>query len=416
MIPKINISVKILKNINASKNEKDSLYIMKYDMDILRSANNEYFTFEALMRNQPDREVLENMDIYILNMEKNIGKTYWLITETNNSCKLCVEQEQAGLPVEDRFTLLFTNDVILKNRKDEINSDILYNYYIKGSKILSKGYKEIDEDGKEYWIGRNVWVGNAIPVMTIGNYSSLQFNGFKKCYWDEYRMKPSIRTLSQEQYTLIFNNFLTFADNFQRSKEKIQFFLLGNNEAGSDPIGEGFEIDKQCEWKIYEDERILYINSSGCFHPAGDKNRTARNLSKRFKKDIHAFLTSNKAVESEKNLCLKTDYDNARFWAFFRLQGIFYEIRINNGIYYVASINEYEWKMKQEQKPLITFAILNEDLTYDVSIEMFDEDNVEYFKDYYTSDRMKFWKPVDRDGFSVIWNNFIGRFGVGFRT
>lgn len=379
-----------------------------YNLEILKSAKNKYFSLENFYKNQPNEKILRNLAINIFNFPKNVGKTYELIQQTNKSTQNIINSYKNNTydSCNDRFVLLFLNETILKARINEINNDNQYKYYVRGNKIFSKGYLSENEKGENVWLNRNILVGYALPLMTIGNFSSFQFNGFKTCWWDEYRSKIA---LSKDELNRCFNNFLTFIDNFQRSKENVKFYLFGNNEPGPDVIAEGFEIDKQQDTFVWIDESIGYFNVGNAYLGLPENTRLAKKFA-RFNKSFNDFINENKAMESIKALCSKKEYDNAHHWGFIVQELMFYEIKVYRDIFYISSIEESEWLNRKNNS--VNLGVLNIDTAHDILINPIQEDIVYMFKNLFQTNKLLFWKVKDKLNFEKMWTQFLGRIDI----
>ncbi len=260
-----------------------------------------------------------------------------------------------------------------------------------------------EEDEREVWINRNIPLGFALPVATIGNFSSFQFSGVYNIFWDEYRNKTD---LSGNQFFNQGKNFMIFIDNVQRAKVNVKFYLFGNNEAGGDPIAEWFKIDKKQTVFYWPTEKILYFNVPEIFTGLSGSERLAKRLG-RFNQSYNNFINKNISMESDKGMTTLEHFNGSNFFTYFVLENRFYEMRIDNdNNYVVQSIEELEWLANRERK--LTMGVLNEDKALGF-VRIIDLSFIDYLQAQFSFNKLLFWKVNDRDHFSKLWKLYRGK-------
>lgn len=366
-----------------------------YDVDNLKKQNLQWFNLDDIINySGVNKELLiKYICIWIINLKKNCGKTYWIINQTNELCEKCINGYINNVDANHKFVLLFRTDTILKARINEINLDDNYKYYIIGNKIFSKGEKKIkitkNGNEKEIWDNRNIHVGFAFGLNSMDNYTGFQFHGVKKVFYDEYRSK---RTLSYNQRESEFRKFYIFLDNVQRDKNDLQVYLFGNNEDDADPIAEGFFIDKTTDYFIDLEGGVFYFNVD-FLKGATKESRLANRLAK-YSPSLKQFIEQNQATDTNKAIIPMNQFPEKEPWAFILVENIYYRIRYNNDIYYIDSIDDIEYNEYKSLAP--SFCFLSTDSINNKHLKQLPYDKLELFSKLYKHDKLLFWSINDR--------------------
>ncbi len=393
----------IVKEKYKKKQNSESAY---YSVANLKKKNLQWFDLEEVI--SADKSIYpllkKYISIFIINLIKNCGKTYWIISETTKLLERTLTLNEAKDNIDSRFVLLFRTDTILKSRSAEINNDPRYPYYIVGNKIFSKGVKttKINKNGNEVeiWMNRNILIGYAFGLNVVDHFTGFQFEGVYKVFYDEYRSK---RKLSRTQRDEEFKKFYTFLDNVQRDKDDIKIYLFGNNEDDVDPIAEGFWIDKDTDYFIDLEAGVFYLNVNA-FKGAEKESRLTTRLSK-FSPTLSAYVSENKSSDMDKAMVPHSSWPKNEPWCYILVDGIYYEVIFDKGIYYIQAVDDYEYKAKQSY--YLTFCFLTIDSIENKNAYQLDIDKLIMFSKFYKYDRIKFWSLNDRITWSNLFNQHI---------
>ena len=375
-----------------------------YPLDKLRAKGHTFFNLDSVLNidQHLKQGVEENVNVFIINLEKNVGKTYWMREKMNSLVEECLNNIVKGKLQSSMFLWVFRNDEAMKGRKSEINTDPLWDFYIRSGELLTKGTLiGVDKKGRQIFKDRGIKVGEWLGFHTMHNASSNAYNGYTDLFFDEYRSK---KPLPLSQASKEVNNFITLLSNFQRDKLKATVYLFGNNEPGADLIAESLGIQKNMPYYIDFVRGVFYLNSAGAFKGRISDN----NIAKKFavgNTQMDDFLTSNISMESHKGITERNKFLKAVPWAYLMMGNTFFKISIyQEKEWLVQNVQELDWIRDPD---LISFAYLTEDLVHSSRLVPIDEDILRMFADLYRNDMLLFWQGGAKQQFSILWTKIL---------
>ncbi|MDK2819373.1 MAG: hypothetical protein KFW07_00905 [Mycoplasmataceae bacterium] len=396
------IDKRVSESFKMKDKKSDSIY---YPLNLLKQKKLKFFDFDIVKNidNSIKHAIDKYINLVIINLEKNVGKTFWMIGEMNDATNKIISDTHSLIQPTDYFLWIFRDDASLKSRRNEINNDPFYEFYIKGSSIYSKGYvTSINKKGREEFKDRGIFLGIAIGFSVMHNASSNQYNNFNKAYYDEYRSKTS---LPRNVMEVEVPKFITLISNFQRSKKEIKFFLFGNNEAGPDLIAEYLGIQKDIDYYINLEMGILYMNTGGVYSGIEDDgNNAALRFSKNSSK-ISSFLSDNISMETIKGICPKDYFEKSIPWGYFFIEGKIFKVSIYKEKKWLVERKEEDFWNNDISIP--TFGYLTKDWVHSSRIIKMNEEILEMFATLYKFNLLLFWSIGDRNSFSIVWDKIM---------
>lgn len=391
----------VQEDYKQSTHVKNSIH---YPLEKLKSAGHMYFSLEAILN--VDKHLKKGCDkyvnIFIINLEKQVGKTYWMRERMNELTLRCQDSINKGKPVDDKFLWVFRNEENMKQRRAEVNSDPDYLFFIRGLTIYTKGtVVGVDKKGNAIYVDRNNPIGSVLGFDTMHNASGNQYSGYKEMFWDEYRSKTA---LSLKKANEEVSKFIVLLSNFQRNKLDVKFYLFGNNEPGADLIAEALGVQKRVPYYIDFPKGVMYLNTSKAFSGGVADD----NVAKRFASDnveMFDFLESNISMESDKGITEKIKFEKSMFWAYLMLGDKFFKISIyQENEWLIQDVQEVEWIRDPDA---LSFAYLTEDLVHSPRLVPLPEHMLVFFANLYRYNLLLFWQGSCKNNFSIIWKKIL---------
>ncbi len=391
-----------MSNYKKSEIVPNSLH---YPLEKLRSRKHTFFNLFSVLKecdSKLKKGIVDKVNVFIVNLEKNVGKTYWMRERMNQLANECIDQLSEGKNPTSMFLWVFRNEKMKEGRMSEVNTDSMYQFYIRGTTIYTKG-TPVGRDKKDNIIykDRNIVVGVWIGFNTMHNNSSNVYNGYKEMFYDEYRSKKPL-PLSHAQ--LEVSNFIVLLSNFQRDKKNALVYLFGNNEPGADLIAESLGIQKKYPYFIDLERGVFYLNSAGVFKGSITDNNIAKRFSVGNTK-MQEFMNNNISMESDKGITDKEKFAKSVPWAYLMLMGNMFRVSIyQEKQWLVQNVQEIDWI---RDPGLISFAYLTEDLIHSSRLIPITEDLLIVFADLYRNDLLLFWEGGAKNLFSVLWTKIL---------
>ena len=123
-----------------------------YPLDKLRKKGHTFFNLDSVLNidQHLKQGVEENVNVFIINLEKSVGKTYWMREKMNSLVEECLNNIVKGKLQSSMFLWVFRNDEAMKGRKSEINTDPLWEFYIRAGELPTKGTLiGVDKKGRQ---------------------------------------------------------------------------------------------------------------------------------------------------------------------------------------------------------------------------------------------------------------------------
>ncbi|MGL4617055.1 MAG: hypothetical protein ACRCUM_02355 [Mycoplasmoidaceae bacterium] len=362
--------------------------IISFDYEGLKKKKLKYFTFQdAIWSDKNGKLIKDNIWMYMINIDKNTGKTTELLRMLNECCKKIKEVVEWNndhpddkKEIEDRFVIIFRS----KENQDEMNSEynnvdnILFKY--EGKRYRLRDYPDIV-------VGKSTFLGTGLEKS-----NGQQFKGYKYLFFDEYRSKTP---LSERQRKMEFPMLGRFISTFQRDKKGIYFYLFGNNEAGADIIAESFNISKDTKYYINIEEGLAYFNFGGCFTGLRKEQKQV-GLFTKYSKQLKDYIDNNVAMESKKGMISKKEFDGIEKELVFQVmfRGNYFNFYQNNKGYYVEGA--------EQNKDILCYGLLSIDVQENQYLKLMDEKFLQDLEDFFRNDLIKLWRIMDRDNLSDL--------------
>ena len=393
-----NKDVRKIGEYTKREDNPDSMY---YPVDKLLNKKYQWFDVDKILSIDKDvkDKVLEHTHTRIFNLPKNCGKTVWMRERMNAHTRRVLEDDMMGRATQDRFVMICRSEEILKQRSYEINNSDKWDFYILGTKLLSKGIM-IDRDektDKPIYKDRGIIVGSALLFNTMGNTSGHQYEGYVNAYYDEYRAKIK---LPKGQKLIEATNYKIFLSNFQRGKKDIYVYLFGNNEPGPDMLAESFGIDKSIDYHIDLNRGVMYFNVPRAFYgKLDDVNNAAKRSAN---EDELMFIEENVALESNKSLVPRALFRDAKEWGYILYNDRFVKVYTKEDKWLIEFKSANQWKKDKDY--MMTFGILTSDCVYDPMVQPASEDLIKFIMTMYRYNQLGFWEGECRTHMSEIWS------------
>ena len=340
------------------QDKKERAYIKRIEDTLDKRIKKDFFSFELIED--------DDIDFYIICSNRNIGKTY---SAKNYLIERCLKENK-------KFIFLRLTTIEQKNLIDSWKDW-----------FVEKGWKCAKSTGVITHIDSGKVVGYILPLSTIYNYKSNEFDNVDTIIFDEFIGEKRFKNSKKD--TDKFTKLVNFIITAERQKKKFKCYLMSNFIDGEDDIimklgfGGIEKGDLKVNWIL---KAMIWTIPSNIFKEFKNKDSMGYKLSLKSKRDYVKNYGGTFVGQNYKNLEKEKFYEERDIVPLFILKQItfcviFCQRRSDGKIivdYEVLDIYPYEI-------PIITtdieIALKNKDIIY-VKASRFEN----FFRLYYNED------------------------------